>query len=359
MIVLETARQLFPSTGPSPQITSDSSHAKSSSTERDHLSSSSSLDSFTSELSDAELEEENPALCKIYRQWKQLGPGLEKQIITNDHEYTLLTEIGSGSFKKVYLASSEGIEKVAILYANIGTAEKKAISDNEQNGLKICEKNNIPGTLRLIEPFQQIGKYWGRFITTYCNEGTVNEWAENQTLSSKLEVLYAVANTLEKLHSIDCAHSDIKSENIAIHDGLPVLLDYGSFREHASQVRQGGASISYLPPQHCSHSNAIQSDVFSLGVTVYEIIADKVECGLLCSTIMKQRDWHSPFAYMLNATQADIDQAIDQHSCSKELKSLLFGLLKINSEERFTSRQARENLEKIIFLLKMNKFGTK
>ncbi|HSX13369.1 MAG TPA: protein kinase family protein [Chlamydiales bacterium] len=294
------------------------------------------------------LQVDKEAISRIYKQWKEFGPGSEFSTYVGNEQFLISRQnIGTGANKIVHAAHSEAGHAVAILYARITNEQQRQLIENEVKALTFCETMNIPGTLRRLDPFIRIGEKWGRFATNFCEEGTLNHWAINQPLSKRLEIMHSVAKTLEELHHRDCAHNDVKSENIGITNGKPILMDFGLFTDNASNSSPKGVTMAYLAPRHLVPSNALQADVFSFGATLYEMTSDNISCGSLCQTVMKNNNWDNSIAYVFNASQGNIDLAISQLNCSDELKILLGSLLKINPQERITIRQAREALEKM------------
>ncbi|HEY1986680.1 MAG TPA: serine/threonine-protein kinase [Terracidiphilus sp.] len=98
------------------------------------------------------------------------------------------------------------------------------------------------------------------------------------TLPQSLDYIAQILNALVYAHRLGVVHRDIKPSNIMITSGGFVkLLDFGiAITEHASDLTLAGylvGSINYMSPEQVSGSKATpRSDLYSVGVTLYELI---------------------------------------------------------------------------------------
>jgi serine/threonine-protein kinase len=117
----------------------------------------------------------------------------------------------------------------------------------------------------------------------------VMELIHGQTLSDRRrkgsvtlpQVLDIATQTLQALvyaHRLGVVHRDIKPSNVMItENGVVKLLDFGiALREQSSHLTQTGfllGSLSYMSPEQVSGSEATaRSDLYSVGVTIYELL---------------------------------------------------------------------------------------
>ncbi len=90
-----------------------------------------------------------------------------------------------------------------------------------------------------------------------------------------------LTNALAHCHSVNVKHGDIKSNNVKFnaHTGNYVLLDFGlaimSDEERRTSLRQAGA-IEFMAPEQYEGNMLFQSDIYSFGIVIYEMLAGQV-----------------------------------------------------------------------------------
>jgi len=96
-----------------------------------------------------------------------------------------------------------------------------------------------------------------------------------------VEIAKGVAAALDYAHRQGVIHRDIKPENILIHDGQPVVADFGIAlavtAAGATRLTETGLSLGtpqYMSPEQATGEREItaKSDVYSLGAVVYEML---------------------------------------------------------------------------------------
>ena len=111
------------------------------------------------------------------------------------------------------------------------------------------------------------------------------------TLERTIEIVRQVAGALDAAHEQGVIHRDLKSDNIMLSQtnggDWAKVLDFGIAKiqqpEGARDVDITAANLvigtpQYMSPEQCSHSGPIdaRSDVYSLGIIVYEMLAGRV-----------------------------------------------------------------------------------
>jgi len=90
-----------------------------------------------------------------------------------------------------------------------------------------------------------------------------------------------LANALAHCHRVGVKHGDVKSNNVKynIHSGNYVLLDFGlaimSDEERRTSIRHAGA-IEFMAPEQNEGVMLLQTDVYSYGIILYELLAGQV-----------------------------------------------------------------------------------
>jgi serine/threonine protein kinase len=131
-------------------------------------------------------------------------------------------------------------------------------------------------------------------VMEYLDGRTLKEIIKSDgpmSLGRVVEIVRQVAGALDAAHQQGVVHRDLKSDNIMLvrHDGgdWAKVLDFGIAKikqpEGVRDVDITAANLvigtpQYMSPEQCSQSSPIdaRSDVYSLGVIVYEMLAGRV-----------------------------------------------------------------------------------
>ncbi|HVF89937.1 MAG TPA: protein kinase [Blastocatellia bacterium] len=216
-------------------------------------------------------------------------------ISTTISHYRILDRLGAGGMGEVYLAEDTRLgRRVAVKFL---PASYRYDPDRKSRFL-----NEARAASALRSPYSaaiyDIGEHDGSHFI-------VMEYVEGETLSRKIErgplgagdcveIAVQVADALEEAHSLGIVHRDIKSSNIIVTGrGLVKVLDFGlaKFTEPAPgsdpdrTLQLGGqtafgvvlGTVSYMSPEQ-AYARAVdhRSDIFSLGVVVYEMLAGRL-----------------------------------------------------------------------------------
>src|SRR5476651_5685 len=101
------------------------------------------------------------------------------------------------------------------------------------------------------------------------------------TLKQVVKLADQLACALAHCHKVGVKHGDIKSNNVKfnIHSGNYVLLDFGlsimSDEERRTSMRHAGA-IEFMAPEQNEGKMLFQTDIYSYGVILYELLAGQV-----------------------------------------------------------------------------------
>src|SRR2546427_834438 len=205
--------------------------------------------------------------------------------------YQIIERLGAGGMGEVYLAQDRRLDRqVALKILPAYFVSDKARLRRFQTEARAASALNHPNILTIHEvgEVDQV-----HFITTEFVDGqTLRELIaqENLSLAGVLEIAIQVAEALTVAHAAGIVHRDIKPENIMRRrGGLVKLLDFGiaklleppsSDSETAKTQTETGVvlgTVGYMSPEQARALPVDErTDIWSLGVVLYEMLAYRV-----------------------------------------------------------------------------------
>ena len=199
---------------------------------------------------------------------------------TNVSHYRIVEKIGSGGMGDVYLAEDTQLgRKVALKFL-----PTRYLGDE---GLKARFTREAQATATLKHPnivtIHEVSEYGGRpyLVMEYIERATLKNFVRDKAFSTEeiLDLVIQICQGLAKAHSSGITHRDIKPSNIVIDaDGRPKIVDFGlaTIRGTERLTRDGSTlgTVGYMSPEQIQNKDTDRrSDIFSLGVVLYELIS--------------------------------------------------------------------------------------
>jgi eukaryotic-like serine/threonine-protein kinase len=209
--------------------------------------------------------------------------------------YKLGVKLGAGGMGEVYLAQDTRLgRKVALkLLPTEYTSERDRVLRFQQEA-RAASALNHPNIITIYEIGQVEDVH---FIATEFIDGeTLRQRMEqaNVELIEAVDIALQVAQALEAAHNAGIAHRDIKPENIMLRrDGYVKVLDFGLAKLTElqpftidTQEPTGGmvrtmpgtviGTVAYMSPEQARGLEVdARTDIWSLGVLIYEMIAQQ------------------------------------------------------------------------------------
>ena len=190
--------------------------------------------------------------------------------------YFLRQHVGSGGTADVYLAWDKlRSAKMAIKVLRRDLANNSRFFQMFAREAEMLRKLEHPSIVRLYE-FERDGE--NVFIVMDWIDGTnlrqaIVNHKKPFTVGEALLILQPVCSALNYAHQNQVFHCDIKPANILLHsDGRVLLSDFGVARLAFDQT--GGGTPPYMAPeQFRAESVSAQTDVYALGITLYEMLS--------------------------------------------------------------------------------------
>ncbi|MCH9650232.1 MAG: serine/threonine-protein kinase [Deltaproteobacteria bacterium] len=260
--------------------------------------------------------------------------------------YRVLRELGRGGMGVVYLAErvEGGFEqRVALKLVKRGM-DSEAILERFLRERQILARLEHPGIARLLDggltaddqPYFAMELVEAEPITTYANKVGLG-------LEGRLALFAEVCQAVQYAHGRLVVHRDLKPSNVLVAaDGTVKLVDFGIAKVLDSDTGGAGATgltvheVRALTPEYASPEQirgepvTVVSDVYALGVLLYELLAGSSPYG-------------KPFS-----TPAEIHRAVCEIEPVPPSGAILRGELPRGAEQRRLAKRLQGDLDGVI-----------
>ncbi|HEX9691488.1 MAG TPA: protein kinase [Gemmatimonadales bacterium] len=196
--------------------------------------------------------------------------------------YAIERELGAGGMATVYLAEDlKHKRKVAL---KVLKPELAAVLGAERFVQEITTTASLqhPHILPLFDSGTAGGFLF--YVMPFIDGETLRAKLDRDTqlgIDEALRITTAVAEALDYAHRNGVIHRDIKPENILLHDGRPMVADFGIALALSAaaggRMTETGLSLGtphYMSPEQATADRDItaRSDIYSLGSVLYEML---------------------------------------------------------------------------------------
>jgi eukaryotic-like serine/threonine-protein kinase len=197
--------------------------------------------------------------------------------------YDIDREIGRGGMATVYLARD--VRHTRPVALKVLSPELGAVLGAERflSEIRVTANLQHPNLLPLFDSGEADGLLF--YVMPYVEGESLRHRLEREKqlpIDEAVAISVGIANALDYAHRHGVIHRDLKPENILLHDGQPLVADFGIAlavsNAGGQRVTQTGLSLGtpqYMSPEQATSDRSIdgRTDIYSLGALTYEMLS--------------------------------------------------------------------------------------
>lgn len=196
--------------------------------------------------------------------------------------YEIIDKVGSGGMSDVYKAKDHKLNRfVAVKVLKQEFSQDKSFVSKFKAEAQSAAGLTHPNIVNVYDVGEDEGIY---YIVMELIEGiTLKKYIEKKgklPVKEAVSIAIQVAQGIEAAHNNHIIHRDIKSQNIMIsREGKVKVTDFGIARAASTHTINGNAmgSVHYISPEQAKGGYIDEkSDIYSLGITLYEMVTGTV-----------------------------------------------------------------------------------
>jgi len=198
--------------------------------------------------------------------------------------YQIIEVLGKGGMGKVYRALDKKLnEEVALKLIKPEIASDKKTLERFNNELKIARKVAHKNVGRMYELMEEKGTHFitMEYVPGQDLRGLIRQTGQ-LTVGTAVSIAKQMCEGLTEAHRLGVIHRDLKPQNIMIDkEGNARIMDFGIARSlRAKGITGAGVMVGtpeYMSPEQAEVKEVDQrSDIYSLGVILYEMVTGRV-----------------------------------------------------------------------------------
>jgi len=260
--------------------------------------------------------------------------------------YEIIEELGKGGMGKVYrVEDAKTKEEIALKLIKPEIASDKKTIDRFRNELTTARKIRHKNICGMYDLDEDRGVYYitMEYVLGQNLKGLIRQTGK-LAISTVISIAKQICEGLSEAHKLGVVHRDIKPNNIMIDKGGNArIMDFGIARSLETKgITGAGVMIGtpeYMSPEQVEGKEVDQrSDIYSLGVILYEMVTGKLpfEGDTPLSIAMKHKSEPPPNPKELNV------------QIPEDLSNLILSCMEKDKEKRYqTAEELLSELTKI------------
>ena len=303
----------------------------------------------------------NPEDSKFCKECATPLPGIQDAIHTKTLEtpkedltrgtvfagrYEIIEQLGKGGMGRVYRVEDKKIKKeIALKLIKPEIASDKKTIERFKNELTMARDIRHKNVCGMFDLGEEKGQHYitMEYISGQDLKGLIRQTGQ-LTVGKAVSIARQICDGLEEAHSLGIVHRDLKPNNIMIdRGGNAKIMDFGIARAiKGKSITGSGVMIGtpqYMSPEQVEGKDIDhRSDIYSLGILLYEMLTDRVpfEGDTPLTVGVKQK------------TETPIDPKDFNERIPEELSRLILRCLEKERESRYQSAdEVRSDLKKL------------
>ncbi|CAD8093789.1 unnamed protein product [Paramecium primaurelia] len=265
-------------------------------------------------------------------------PGNARKVIEN-FSYALSDAIGKGFSSIVYKGRNDETNEVVA----IKVIDKKGLKTPLhyqllRSEVEALSQLNSPNIMRLYKVYYTENNTY--LITEFCDSGDLGQLVTKtgiQKEQNMQKVFYGIIQGYKQMKQRGIVHRDLKPANILLKGSVPKIADFGFATTPQTVLTMPNVNVGsplYMSPQAFKNRYSEKSDIWALGVSLYELLFGQVP-------------WQAGSERELAQRMATVPVHFPGH-ISDECKDFIYRCLIVDESRRATV----EELENHIWLSK-------
>ncbi|MBR2603816.1 MAG: Stk1 family PASTA domain-containing Ser/Thr kinase [Bacilli bacterium] len=280
--------------------------------------------------------------------------------------YEVKALIGEGGMANVYLGYDTILGRdVAIKVLRGDLADDEKFVRRFRREAQSASLLNHPNIVQIYDVGEDDGNFY--IVMEYINGQTLKQIIKKRkrlSISETIDIMCQLTDGLSSAHDSYIIHRDIKPQNIMIlDDGMVKITDFGiAMAVNASDLTQTNSvmgSVHYLPPEQASgRGSTIKSDIYSLGIMLYEMLAGTMPFRGETAVEIAMKHLKSPMP-SIRKLRDDVPQSLENiilKAAAKNPKNRYNNVRELYDDLKTCLDEQRKDEKRIVFKYPENEY---